>query len=149
MIAPRQEEQALQVISIGLQSEEQTGLAEIISDLGGELRTALDDLELWSHARYGRFDLCVLGQSKEITDPSYLIWLLKGIANQSRIILIYSTLAPEEAERLKRYHAIYVLQRPIDPDRLAHTIETALNRSSESGLGFWSRISNLIHIHHR
>ena len=144
MIAPRINEQTLRFISLGLDPKEQELLKHLSSEIPCELQIAQDDLDLWSHARYGSFDVCILGQSEEIPDPSYLVWLLKGIAGESQIILIYSTLNKEEAERLERFDAAFVLKRPVKPDQLTHTIDSALNGKGVRKVGFWSKLSGLL-----
>ncbi len=143
MIAPRTNENLLHILSFGLLSQEKNVLDKIAKESGFQLTYAKDDLELWNHARSGHYDLCILGQAEEIPDPSYLIWLLKGLSTHSKMILIYSELTPEINERLKRFHASYVIERPIDPHRFMVTVESALNSGEIRKDGLWSSLSCL------
>ncbi|MEW6234925.1 MAG: hypothetical protein AB1656_06020 [Candidatus Omnitrophota bacterium] len=143
MIAPRDNEHTLRLLSLGLSSQEKTLVESVAARIGGALHCAKDDMDLWGFARTGRFDLCILAQNEEIHDPSYLIWLLKGLASHSRIILIYSSIAQEEANRLKRYDAPHVLVRPVDAAHLAQAIDAAMNAREEKREGFWARLIRL------
>lgn len=145
MIAPKENEHRIRIVTLGLNQKELALIDGLLKRVKGQLITASDDMDLWGLVRTGEFDLCVLGQGGEIEDPSYLIWLLRGLANHSRIILIYSNISSEEANRLDRFHASYVLQRPVDSAELIHTLESALNgRHERSQRGFWQRVASLV-----
>ncbi|RJP19059.1 MAG: hypothetical protein C4527_28025 [Candidatus Omnitrophota bacterium] len=147
MIAPR--ESVLHILSIGLQPQEREMLQNFAKESGDDLIFAKNDLDLWNHARNGNFDLCVLAQTEEIPDPSYLIWLLKGLANHSKVVLIFTTLTPELEERLQRFHASRALERPIDSQQLTRAIKNVLNTREEKSDWFWSSISRLFHSRRR
>lgn len=144
MIAPREQNQNLRFVSLGLSQQEQQILEQAATQIGGVTVHANTDMELWNQARVSQFDLYIIGQSQDTPNPSYLIWLLKGIANHDRIILIYTSRHQEETERLKRYDAMYVLDRPIDPHRLSRMLESAIDRADHPPrIGLFSRLSNL------
>ena len=131
MKTPHEDEPALRILSIGLLSEELTLLKRIVSNQNGTIITASDDLDLWNHARYKNYDLCILGQSDTVSSPSYILWLLKGIFQYSRILSIYSSITQEEMNRLKRYNVPAALHRPISVETMAQAVESILDGSTE------------------
>ena len=142
MIAPR--EDVLHILSMGILQQEREILQQYATETGSELVLAKDDLDLWNHARNGQFDLCILGQTEEIPDPSYLIWLLKGLANHSKVILVLSTMTSDIEERLERFHASFSLTRPFTGAQLIKAIDQVLNTREERRDGLWASISRFL-----
>ncbi len=141
MIAPNDKNNALRILAIGLLPEEEKFLQNLVRQNGGELKQAHDDLDVWNKARSEPFDVFVLGQCEQIDTPSYLIWLLKGIANQSNIILIYSKITAEEQKRLNHSNSVHVLQRPIDVQTLMAEVEDIYSGRAERQDHFWSLLA--------
>ncbi len=129
---------SVRIMTIGLQPAEIESLQKIAHDAGGIVHIARNDLDLSSQAHLYHFDLYVFGQSEEIQNPSYCMWLLKGVATHCGAILIYTTLPKEEQKRIGRFHATHVLGRPVDPRLLAKTVDAALHDSGESKESLWS-----------
>ncbi len=142
MIAPNESKQ-LRILSFGLEPQEDHWLQRYAQAIHGTLEKAEDDMDLWGKAQKGDFEVCVLGQCSEVPDPSYLIWLLKGVANHSRIIMIYSQVPEDEARRLQRLHASHILQRPVEAKSFAKAIEAAVHRGGEKKESIWSTLGHL------
>lgn len=123
MIAPREYE--FRVLSIGLQHQEQRAVAALCNQLGGKYEDSIDEMDLYRMAQTGIAPVCIIGQSEKNQEPTYLVWLLKGIINPNKTILIYTSFNEEESKKLERFGAENVLIRPIDPQRLARMIESA------------------------
>jgi hypothetical protein len=123
MIAPR--EYDFRVLSIGLQHQEQRAVAAICSQIGGKYEDSIDEMDLYRLAQSGNAPVCIIGQSEKNPEPSYLVWLLKGIIHPYKTILIYNSFSEEESKKLDRFGAENVLTRPLDPDRLARMMESA------------------------
>lgn len=138
MTASQGSHQTVRFIALGLQSQEIECLQKIAHETGGIVHVARNDLDLSSQAHLYHFDLVVIAQSEEIPDPSYGLWLLKGVATRCGVILIYSTLPQEEQKRISRLRNAYILGRPVDPQQLAKTVDAALHESGETRESFWS-----------
>lgn len=141
MIAPR--EYAFRVISIGLQHEEQRDVASIAAQLGGKYEDAIDEMDLCRLAQDGASPICIIGQSDKISEPSYLVWLLKGIIDSSKAILIYSSMNKEEAAKLDRHEVTNVLSRPVDSNQLGRMLESAIETREGHKESFLSSLSRL------
>ncbi len=141
MIAPR--ENKLRFLLMGLQPSEDEILQQYARKTDCEMVFTKDELDLWNHARNGQFDLFILSQTDDIPDPSYLIWLLKGLANHSKVILVLSQVTAEIEERLDRFHASYALERPIRPEQLEQAIDTVLHSREEKENGVWNFVSRI------
>jgi len=141
MIAPRDNDHPLSILVIGLLPDEEKFLQNLVRQAGGELKKAHDDLDVWNQARSKKFDVFVLGQCEQIEIPSYLIWLLKGIANQSNIILLYSTITQDEKKRLDHSNSVHILQRPIDTNSLLNEVEEIYSGRAEKHDNFWNMLS--------
>jgi len=111
MIAPNDGSRALYILTIGLLPEEEEYFQNLVLKKGGEFKKAHDELDVWNQARRANFDVFVVGQCEHIEIPSYLVWLLKGIASQANIIVIYSNITAEERKRLENTECVHVLQR--------------------------------------
>lgn len=141
MIAPR--EKAYQVLSLGLQPQEQSVLEKICAHGNGEWNAVNDEMDLYRIAQTGTTVICVIGQSDTVPEPSYIAWLLREIVSPSRIVLLYSSLSEEEAKKVERYKVSNVLNRPLDPRHLARAIDAAFQVREERKESLFSSLSRL------
>ncbi len=142
MTASQNSNRSVRIMTIGLQPSEIKNLQKIAHEAGGIVHIARNDLDLSSQAHLYQFDLYVFGQCEEIPNPSYCMWLLKGVATHCGVILIYSSLPKEEQKRIGRFHATHVLGRPVDPHLLAKTVDSALNDTGENRESLWSALTH-------
>ena len=147
MIAPKEVETGMNVLSIGLQPEEQALVSTLCQEFGGKLHMAKDEIDMNHLARETAVDLCILAQSEAVSDPSYLVWLLRGITSNYHIILIYSSLSEEETERLDRFEATMVLMRPLDREHLKETIANIFSGKTEKRERFWHSLARYLPFH--
>ncbi len=143
MIAPREPEGYARILALGLNESERSLLQQFLTEIGGELTAVETDLDMWSLARSSHYDLCIAGQCESVPNPSYLIWLLKGITQQSRIVLVVSETSGCEIQQLDASHIAGIFQRPIAPVKFIQTIESALVRNETPSPGWFSSITNL------
>ncbi|MBZ0256321.1 hypothetical protein K8I31_09675, partial [bacterium] len=100
---------SIHILALGANTQEQNILAQLAQSHDGNLEIARDDLDLWDRTQNGHFDVCVLGQTAQMEDPCYLVWLLRGVIPKARIIVIYDELNAHETERLQSIEATHVL----------------------------------------
>jgi DNA-binding NtrC family response regulator len=143
MIAPKNNAKSKSILMLGLQKQELELISKITAQLNINAETVQNDMDLWNHAQKNTHDLYILGQTDQIPDPSYLIWLLKGLSHNSKFILTYSNMNDDEKHRLDRYHAFSIFKRPIVANRLYDAIWSALNESTVQKSDFWSIVSGL------
>ncbi len=131
------------ILTLGLNDQEKTNIEKIASSFGGVATNVETEMDLLQHAETTRFDICMVGQSDNVPEPSYIIWLLKGITKQSRMIVLYSSMTSEEEKKVLRYEVTNILQRPIKSGEVTKTIESILTHNHDS-VGLWEAISNFI-----
>lgn len=122
-------------------------LEKLCAQAGGKLKNHKDEMELLQHVQMNAHSICIIGQSKETPEPTYIVWLLKGMIHSSNIILVYSMLDEVEEKKLHRYGATNILTRPMDPHRLARMVESAFTAPEERTEGLMTAIIRLLPFH--
>jgi len=117
----------LRILATGLSNEEIKQVENFCANNHGKMSFADSSLDLWSRAEAEACDLCLIGQSSEHQSLSDILWLLKGIAKPSRLILIASNLSLRERKQLRQYQIHHILIRPFHTSLLIETIEKVLN----------------------
>ncbi len=140
MIAPNDNTTKKRILALGLQAGEAELVNQIADNLGVIADIAQNDLDLWDHAQSCHYDLYILGQSEEIPNPTYLIWLLKGVAVRCKFILIYST-PPENVEHRDEIYKIS--NRPVVGKQLLDAVWSALKETHIGENRFGSILSRL------
>lgn len=146
MIAPCDSiELPVRILSLGLNNDEHSIVNRYVGELGGVLINTKTDLEMWSQARSSHFDLCIVGQNEVIPNPIELVWLLKGITSQSRIIVVVSEINGYEHLQFNSSNQSNLLQRPIPPTKFIHSIDNALSKSEKPAHTWLTSITNIFH----
>lgn len=104
----------LRVLTMGLHEEEIDDLRDMIIPQEGEIYTVDNDMDLWSEARHIRFQVCILGQSKELPHPTFRIWLIRALQPNARIIVLYNEIGSIETDPLENSEKVELIQRPAD-----------------------------------
>ncbi len=131
------------ILTLGLNDQEKTNIEKIASSLGGVVTNVDTEMELLKYAETNHFDICMVGQSDNVPEPSYIIWLLKGITKQSRMIVLYSSLSSEEEKKVLRYEVSNILQRPVKSGEVTKAIESILTHNHDS-ISLWETILSFI-----
>ena len=139
MTAPR--EDYFRIITIGMQTKEKAYIDKIASSSGGSVMHTDNEIGLLKLAHNTNFDVCFIGQSDNTPELSYIIWLLKGLIKQSKMIVLFSSLSKEEEEKILRHDVSRVFKRPANPGGISKTIESILSHDHES-VSIWETITN-------
>lgn len=124
---------SIHILALGVNPQEKSILSQLVKSQGGNIEIAKDDMDLWGLTQNGHFDVCVLGQTKQMEDPCYLVWLLRGVIPKARIVVIYDELNAHETKRLQSIQATHVLVRPIQVDQFARHFDEACQNQIDDG----------------
>jgi hypothetical protein len=116
----------LKLLAIGLHEKESAFLQRAAEQSGGEYFYAENDMEFLTQARFGIYTVLLMGEKKNVSDPTYLVWLLKGIVRPSCIVLLYSSLADADRKKMKRYGVQAIHLRPFHPQAILQSCQQAL-----------------------